>query len=390
MFSTASLLIGTFLALSITASAVEVRNSPITLPMTRRLKSSNGTNPVQRDDAGIYLDSFQTLCCISVGVGIPPTYYDLIVDTGSAITWIGADIDNPYRPTDTSYNTKKHIQRTYGYGSAFFGGTLFTDTLSFENGLTVSTMPIGVASESKGMEFDGILGIGPKILSRGILKNAPTKPLSTITDRLFLQGEISQRLVGLYFQPSSKNKDDSGVLTFGGVVADPELNIGKIAYVTTTARPPSSGYWGIDQSITYGNTEILGVSAGIVDCGATFITIASDAFEKYKAVTGANFDRRTKLLSITPEKYGALQPLDFHIGYQTYSLVPNAQIWPRHLNSRIGGVSTSIYLVFKSEPTGIIAFSLGYVFLQRFYSVFDSTRSCVGFATTGWTDAITN
>ncbi|KAG2359970.1 acid protease [Suillus spraguei] len=390
MFSAASLLIGTLLASSITGSPVEVHNSPITLPMTRRLKSSNGTNPMQRDDADIYLDSIQTRYCISVGVGIPPTHYDLIVDTGTAITWIGADINNPYRPTDTSYNTELPIQRTYGYGYSFFSGTLFTDTLSFENGLNVSTMPIGVAFESEGIEYDGILGIGPKSLSRGILKNAPTKPLLTITDRLFFQGKISQHLVGLYFQPSSKNKDDSGVLTFGGVVTDPEFNVGKIAYVTTTARPPSSRYWGIDQSITYGNTEILGVSAGIVDCGATFITIASDAFEKYKAATGAHFDLRTKLLFISPEKYGALQPLNFHIGYQTYSLVPNAQIWPRHLNFRIGGVSDGIYLVLKREPTGIIAFSLGYVFLQRFYSVFDSTRSCVGFATTRWTDAITN
>ncbi|KAG2358747.1 aspartic protease [Suillus spraguei] len=370
-----SLLTGTLLALSITESPVEVRNPTITLPMTRRIKLSNGTNPMQRDHAGISLENFQAVYCISVGVGIPPTYYDLVVDTGSAVTWIGAS--TPYKPTGTSYDTEKVIQGKYT--SAFFIGKLFTDTVIFSDGLTVTKMPIGVASEWKGMPHDGVLGIGPKILSRGTVKSAPSKPLSTVTDRLFFQRKISQPL-----------EDDNGTLIFGGVATDPDFNIGSIAYIATTVRPRSSRYWGIDQRITYGNTEILD-AAGLVDSGTTFIYIVSDAFEKYKATTGANLDPMTELLSITPEKYGALQPLKFHIGEQTYSLIPDAQIWPRHLNYLMKGVDDGIYLVIKSRPAGTrIDFILGYVFLQRFYSVFDTTNSRVGFATTRWTDAITN
>ena len=35
-------------------------------------------------------------------------------------------------------------------------------------------------------------------------------------------------------------------------------------------------------------------------------------------------------------------------------------------------------------------FILGYTFLERFYSVFDTTHSAVGFATTAYTNATTN
>ena len=53
MFS-ASLLITLLLALSIVASLVEVRNSPVTLPIVGRLNISNGTmNILQHDQARV-------------------------------------------------------------------------------------------------------------------------------------------------------------------------------------------------------------------------------------------------------------------------------------------------------------------------------------------------
>ncbi|KAG2358014.1 aspartic peptidase A1 [Suillus spraguei] len=393
MLSAASLWTLLALSTSITGSAVEIRNSRIALPMTSRLHFSNGTNPVQRDDAhwqatGITLENLHMISCVSVGVGSPPTSYRLIVDTGSANTWIGAD--TPYNPTNTAVNISMGMKKTYNGGS--FIGILFTDTLSLADGLTIDEMAIGVAtSETRGMAYDGILGIGPTILTLGSIPSAPLKGLYTVTERLFRQGSISQPLVSLYFRPSTANTDDSGRLIFGE--ENPGFDIGNIAYTSTTNTKPASQFWGINQRITYGSTEISKLTAGIVDCGCTFIWIASDAYEKYKTATGAYLDPATEILSITLEQYNALRPLDFHIGEKTYSLSPNAQIWPRSLNSQLRGTANGIYLVVKNlnKPTGSgDDFRLGYVFLQRFYSVFNTRDSRIGFATTAYTDATTN
>lgn len=79
-------------------------------------------------------------------------------------------------------------------------------------------------------------------------------------------------------------------------------------YVPITGTSPASGYWGIDQDITYGSSKesILNLTAGIVDTGSTLILLATgsllslmlhpvltrpaDAFQQYQQVTGATRD----------------------------------------------------------------------------------------------------
>ncbi|KAG2365810.1 aspartic proteinase [Suillus spraguei] len=394
MFSTASLL--TLLALSITGSPVEVRNSRITLPITRRLKFSNGTNLVQQDEARLAafkdyspngkrahvpLANDYRNYIVSVGIGDPPTIYNLIVDTGSANTWVGAS--TRYTPTRTSFNTRQPVGQTYG--SASFTGMLWTDTITFADGLALTRMPIGVASTSWGVtDVDGILGIGPAITTLGTLRNSPEETIQT--PRHHFSSPCWH-----FFPPSTTDTDDDGELSFGET--DPAMYIRNIAYTPTTATGPSARYWGIYQSITYGSKEILRFTAGIVDCGSTFLWIASDAYDSYQTATGADWDPATSLLTITLDQYNALQNLDFHIGHNTYSFTRNAQIWPRSLNYKIYGDDGAIYLVVKriGKHSGSgLDFINGYVFLQRFYLVLDTSRSLVGFATTLLTDATTN
>lgn len=74
-------------------------------------------------------------------------------------------------------------------------------------------------------------------------------------------------------------------------------------------------------------------------------------------------------------------------------LTANAQIWPRSLNADIGGVAGDIYLVvgdIGSNSGSGLDFINGMTFLQRFYSVFDTTNGQVGFATTSFTDGTSN
>lgn len=407
MFPAASLLTTLLLALSIAASPVEIRNSPVTLPIARRLNTSGGTiNLLQHDQSraaalksvggdtlnrrtgSIAVTNDAVGYIAAVGVGSPATTYNLIVDTGSSNTWVGAS--TPYVKTSTSVNTGQPVAVSYGSGS--FSGTEYTDTVTLGSGLTITQQSIGVASTSTGFTgVDGIIGIGPLDLTEGTLTNEPTTTIPTVTDNLYSEGIISEIVVGISFEPTTSQTDTNGELTFGGT--DATKYTGAITYTPLTTTYPASYYWGINESITYGSTTILAETAGIVDTGTTLILLASNAYTKYQSATGATLDRTTGLLRITSTQYSALQNLNFNVGSTTYALTPNGQIWPRSLNTYIGGSTSYIYLVVNNlgSPSGQgLDFINGYTFLERFYSVFDTTNSRVGFATTAYTTATTN
>ncbi|KAG2070273.1 acid protease [Suillus decipiens] len=401
MFPAASLTL--LLVFSTTESLVEAGNSPISVPLTSRLHFSNGTNNLlERDitrvkalrDSGMRRQSSTNVPLtneyatyfLAVGIGNPPTTYDLILDSGSANTWVRA---SKYVETSTSFCTGQPVAVTYE--TASFSGTEYLDYFTVGPGFTVILQSIGVADETAGFhDFDGVIGIGPVALTVGSLRDLRTEPIPTVTDSLFGQGTISENVIGIFFQPYvSPPLDNTGQITFGGT--DPTKYNGNIVYAPTVSGV-SQKFWGVNSGITYGNGVILTSTAGIVDCGTKLILIATDAYQKYRLATGAEYDHATKLLTIPEDKYGALHNLDFHIGGQTYSLTPNAQIWPRSLNTKMGGKEASIYLVIGDYGpyNGQDDFCLGYVFVQRFYVAYDAINSRVGFATTKLTYATTN
>jgi hypothetical protein len=185
-----------------------------------------------------------------------------------------------------------------------------------------------------------------------------------------------------------------------------------------TTKSPDSSYWGVELSIQYGESApILQKSPCIIDTGTTLIYIPTgklsyrgcgplldaltgghrecrvDAFKRYQHETGAVLDKKTQLLSITPAQFRNLKSLFFTIGGRKFEFTANAQIWPRALNSLIGGKRDSIYLVVGDiGSTGANSFGCvnGYSFLERHYSVFDTTKRRIGFATTQFTMADIN
>lgn len=96
----------------------------------------------------------------------------LLVDTGSSNTWVGAG--KAFVRTSSSVQTSDKVvcslrsnavelsaKVTYvqsvTYGSGDFSGNEFTDTVTLGSGLTVTKQSIGVATRSEG--FDGVDGI---------------------------------------------------------------------------------------------------------------------------------------------------------------------------------------------------------------------------------------
>lgn len=335
-----------------------------------------------------------------VGIGSPATNYDLIVDTGSSNTWVGAN--NVYVKTSTSEQTSNSVSGgdiRAEKGSGSFSGTEYTDQVTLASGLVVSGQSIGVASESNGFNgVDGILGLGPVDLTVGTLSPDTSSAIPTVVDNLFSQGTISEHVCSISFEPitdSSGIQQNAGQITFGGT--DSSMYTGSITYAPITTTSPASNYWGIDASFSYGSgsdkTTILSSTAGIVDSGTTLLLLATDAFNAFQKATGGVMDSNTSLLSITSTQFANLKSLFINISGVDYELTPNALIWPRSLNSAIGGTAGSIYLIVSdigSNSGSGLDFILGQKFMERFYTVFDTANQRVGFATTPFTTATTN
>ncbi|KAG2359224.1 aspartic peptidase domain-containing protein [Suillus spraguei] len=359
---------------------VEVCNPFITLPLTRRLNFSNSTiNFLQCDEARLHFFDYR----VQVGIGEPPTTYNLLVNTGSSIIWVGTS--TPYKRTSTSVMSEWHIKVDYSAvdtdPQSFFSGPMFYNTITLSGGLTITWFQLGVASSWWGFHEgeDGIFGIGPKELSHGAIENDQDGMILSFTDYLYIQGKIGQQVVDIFFQPITREPDSEfGELTFARPII---------------AMPPSLHYWGINQRITYSQTPILGFIAGIVNTGTTFLYLASNAFAKYEAATSATWDQTTCLLHISPDQCNALWNLNFYIGHECqfcqpfhpliFSLTPDAQIWPHSLNTKlIGDTGTRSGQGFD--------FIIGYTFMQHFYTLFDSSSSLISFARTPFTYATTN
>ncbi|KAF7982214.1 hypothetical protein HWV62_29404 [Athelia sp. TMB] len=403
MFPSSALLSLALLAISsVAASPIQRNTGKFSLAFAARVNATGSRNIAEHDRARaaalrqnaqsgnakratVSIDNAVVTYTASVGVGSPPTQYTLVIDTGSSNTWIGAG--KGYTPTSTSSDTGNAV--SVSYGSGFFSGEEYTDVVTLSDDLVITQQSIGVASTSNGMiGIDGILGIGPVGLTSGTVSNTDTVP--TVSNNLYSAGTISTEIIGIYYFPAAES-GATGTLDFGAT--DCSQCTGDITYTPITSIGPASEYWGIDQSISYGGSIILDSTAGIVDTGTTFLLLASDAYSRYQSATGSTLDSATGLLKITSEQFSALSDLDIVIGGTTFTLSANAQIWPRSLNSQIGGESGSIYLIVSdlgSSSGSGLDFINGYVFLERFYTVFDSTNSQVGFATTTYTTSTSN
>ncbi|EJD41330.1 aspartic peptidase A1 [Auricularia subglabra TFB-10046 SS5] len=333
---------------------------------------------------GVEIANLATTYIAAVDVGSPPTTFFLIVDTGSSNTWVGAT--EPFTETETTVPLNASVGVTYGSG--FFEGHQVLDLVALGGPLNIENQSIGVAEIQQGFDgLDGIIGIGPVGLTAGTVDGQDTVP--TVTDNLFSAGIIPDPVVSVFFAPTNSTFDVNGELVFGGI--DTGAFTGDLTVVPVTNTFPASEFFGIDISVNFKGTTIL-TSSGIVDTGTTLLLLASDAFAAYQRATGAVQDRNTGLLRLTRQQFASLPPLNFVIGGTTFSLSADGQRWPQQLNTAIGGSTNFVYLIVSSlgSPSGSgFDFVLGQFFLERFFSVFDSS-GFVGLAPTVFTNATVN
>ncbi|KAJ7256775.1 aspartic peptidase domain-containing protein [Mycena haematopus] len=298
----------------------------------------------------------------SIGFGKPSTSCELLIDTGSSNTWVKREARKD-TPTCTS------IQ----YGQGATNGTICTDQVSLCPTLVIKDQMVGLADQASDMgDVSGT--------------TADSTEIPTVTDNCVKQGLMKEAVIGISYRPTTADGNGmTGSLCFGG--ADPNMYTGDLNYVPLTKTSPASLYWGLDQSISYGDQEIMPIRAGIADTGTTLCMLPQSAFDAYRKATGAILDSATGLLCLTEDQYKRLKSMIFKIG-------DASRISSRCFqNEQLGGSADKLYCIFASmgqmENQGL-DFINGYTFLQRFYSVYDGTNARLGFATTQDTKAESN
>ncbi|KAG2062771.1 acid protease [Suillus decipiens] len=180
---------------------------------------SNPTVPLSQVDLGNTMVGYT----VRVAIGDPLTNYDLVVDSATAITWVGAIL--PYF-SFSGVNTNVPVAVDYHFGT--FQGTIWEDEITLSQRITISKMQIGVASEMQNIAADGVLGIGPTLSGIGSLPNSPDQTIPTVIDRLVEESTVRRPIVGIFFKPTVANEDNDGELCFGGT--NPSKYIGKPRY----------------------------------------------------------------------------------------------------------------------------------------------------------------
>ncbi|KIJ23246.1 hypothetical protein M422DRAFT_56908 [Sphaerobolus stellatus SS14] len=166
----------------------------------------------------------------TVQAGASQVFSDVLVDTGSAILWVGGE--KPYVPGFFSKDLKTNF--SVGYGAGGVSGHAFTDKVTI-GGATVSSQIIGAANFTSGFTLikpiDGILGLGPTGSNGGEVTGFNSTP--TFVDSLLAEKKIDKGVFGIFITPlgTDGSSQAGGEITFGGV--DESRIQGKFAICPT-------------------------------------------------------------------------------------------------------------------------------------------------------------
>ncbi|KAI0951844.1 hypothetical protein AcV7_007828 [Taiwanofungus camphoratus] len=190
------------------ANAASLLKMPLTSTLVNA--ASNAFNPT----APIYNAVVKLVTPVQAGDN--QTFRGVVVDTGSAILWVGGE--KQYMPGP--YTRAIYLTFSVGYGTGSVNGTAYLDRVTIGDATTMSQI-IGSAEYVSGFTLieplDGILGLGPSGSNGGEVSGSNTTP--TFVENLVSEGIIEKPVFGIYVSPLSENGTSEGVgeITFGGI-----------------------------------------------------------------------------------------------------------------------------------------------------------------------------
>jgi len=338
--------------------------------MDRAAKGIKSSLKVGKDGSIVINDYENSQYYGEIGLGTPEQKFNVIFDTGSSDLWVASihcdDSCGRHAKYDASKSSSYVVNGTafnIEYGSGPVSGYESNDVLDF-GGFAVKNQIFAEVTDVSGLgaaykmgKFDGILGLAFPALS---VNHVPTA-----FQNLVSQGFVSNPEFSFYL---GNSRTDFGELLLGGT--DPKHYTGDITWVPLK----SATYW----EITLGGLNIDGVSyasdaKAIVDSGTSIMTGPAEAVASIAKKLGAKEIIEGEYF--VGCNYDTLPNLDFIIDGKTYTLAPVDYLIPDGDLCLLGLMALDI-----PAPTGPL-WILGDVFMRKYYTVWDTANTRIGFAT---------
>ncbi|KAH7101732.1 acid protease [Auriculariales sp. MPI-PUGE-AT-0066] len=302
--------------------------------------------------------------------------FNLIVDTGSANTWIGSN--KTFIPVPGNINT--HQSFSLQYGGSYANGTQWIADVTVA-GLKATNQSIGVASywESFGVDgSDGILGLGCIGQTTDVVSNTPSVP--TFLNNLKTQGLIEDEVLGVYLAPMPRGETyaRNGEMTIGWI--DHSRYDGEITW-TGPAPKSDTGMlssWVVPvEGVVSDGVQLQSYSGGsaLFDTGVTHLFAPPDVFTEWLEKAGGTYNN-TYYLSAFEKRPTATFGLK--INGTNFELTPEQYLIPEHLYHVWDLPHDNIWSHISTAGPG--NFFVGDAFLESFYTVYDTDNARIGFA----------
>jgi len=316
----------------------------------------------------------------SVQCGNDQTFEDVLIDTGSAILWVGGQ--DPYVPGPNTEVINSTFGIGYGIGAA--EGIAYRDTVVIGEA-TGPLQFIGAANQTNGFNLvepiDGILGLGPSGSNYGEISGFNFTP--TFVETLFNQNQISELIFGIYIAPLGADGTPTGTgeITFEAI--DQSKIQGEVTWVPQ--NEPVNFHWEFNvSSFNFGPVNLTNPTEARTDTGVLSIGIPFDSFfdilHVYNGSIPTDNSAISGSLSFNSNIVPSLPSLDITIGSEIFCIPPSRYIVPHELYPILNVTDTPGLERTWIESAGPGEFGLGQKWLENFYTAYDLEQHRIGFA----------
>lgn len=332
-------------------------------------------------------NSYDTAYYTTIGVGTPPVWFSVVIDTGSADLWIpsannAAAKNAKYvcKASTTSFPLNIPVTTWYGIGSA--SGSIVSDTVRF--GSLESPQHIFIQADSSSnvqpAGVDGLMGLGFSAMSWANSK-VPDALVgrTSLIENCFRNKQITEAAFGIWLDGytawnAAPNSVVGGELALGSIAGNPARYTGNITWLDVPSR---TAWWSVAWDGVTGpdgiNLRPPGRNIqGIVDTGTALILVDYAVAAKLNSFIGAWTTNIRGMWGVSCNKLRA-SAVTFTITLQGKSFTLTSadlptRVWPDDASTCFAPFQA------KSSQDTLDQWILGDIFLRKYYSIYDYNK----------------